>query len=177
MNPVQLSICKSPSTSINHSFLSLRVFVYEKLKWPIRIRFFFWLLLVLWHYGNTFGGYLWCYTKIILFEAPRWVTTRAIVCRNERSGVNGELAKGAMRVRLISSFDLYSCFLIWQVITGSTDGIGKEFAYQLAQRGFSVILVSRTLSKLKEVAADIGLFAKWNTSYRPMVIFMVFVDT
>ena len=42
------------------------------------------------------------------------------------------------------------------VVTGATDGIGKEFALQLAKAGFGIILVSRTESKLKSVAEEIG---------------------
>jgi len=43
----------------------------------------------------------------------------------------------------------------WAVITGCTDGIGKEFALQLAQKGFNVVLVSRTLAKLEALAEEI----------------------
>jgi 17beta-estradiol 17-dehydrogenase / very-long-chain 3-oxoacyl-CoA reductase len=41
------------------------------------------------------------------------------------------------------------------VITGASDGIGKEFALQLASKGFNVVLVSRTQSKLEALAKDI----------------------
>jgi 17beta-estradiol 17-dehydrogenase / very-long-chain 3-oxoacyl-CoA reductase len=44
----------------------------------------------------------------------------------------------------------------WAVITGASDGIGKEFALQLAQKGFNIVLVSRTASKLDALAADIS---------------------
>ncbi|AET38283.1 ketoreductase Ecym_2565 [Eremothecium cymbalariae DBVPG len=37
----------------------------------------------------------------------------------------------------------------YALITGASDGIGKEFAVQLAERGFNLLLVSRTHSKLK----------------------------
>ena len=40
----------------------------------------------------------------------------------------------------------------WAVVTGATDGIGKAYSEQLAERGMNVVLVSRTLSKLEEVA-------------------------
>uniref|UniRef100_A0A914YRZ2 Uncharacterized protein n=1 Tax=Panagrolaimus superbus TaxID=310955 RepID=A0A914YRZ2_9BILA len=30
----------------------------------------------------------------------------------------------------------------WAAVTGSTDGIGKEYAIQLAQKGFNLILIS-----------------------------------
>ncbi|KAI3644481.1 hypothetical protein MP228_010645 [Amoeboaphelidium protococcarum] len=43
----------------------------------------------------------------------------------------------------------------YALITGSTDGIGKEYALQLAKRGLNIILVSRTHSKLDAVAEEI----------------------
>ncbi|XP_013184064.2 very-long-chain 3-oxoacyl-CoA reductase [Amyelois transitella] len=43
----------------------------------------------------------------------------------------------------------------WAMVTGSTDGIGKEYARQLAARGCDIILVSRSLDKLKNVASEI----------------------
>lgn len=44
------------------------------------------------------------------------------------------------------------------VVTGSTDGIGREYAKQLAHRGINIVLISRTKSKLIEVANEIGKF-------------------
>ncbi|CAI9587287.1 unnamed protein product [Staurois parvus] len=41
------------------------------------------------------------------------------------------------------------------VVTGATDGIGKAYARELAKRGLDVVLISRTLEKLKKVAAEI----------------------
>ncbi|KAI5679309.1 hypothetical protein M9H77_10259 [Catharanthus roseus] len=43
----------------------------------------------------------------------------------------------------------------WAVITGATDGIGKAFAFQLAQRGLNLILVGRNLQKLEQVSSSI----------------------
>lgn len=43
----------------------------------------------------------------------------------------------------------------WAVVTGASDGIGKEFSIQLAQKGFNLILVSRTLTKLQTLAQEI----------------------
>ncbi|KAG0262461.1 hypothetical protein DFQ27_002325 [Actinomortierella ambigua] len=43
----------------------------------------------------------------------------------------------------------------WAVITGATDGIGKEFASQLASKKLNVVLVSRSMDKLKAVAEEI----------------------
>lgn len=41
-------------------------------------------------------------------------------------------------------------------MTGATDGIGREFAFQLAKAGFNVFLASRTAEKLQAVANEIG---------------------
>jgi 17beta-estradiol 17-dehydrogenase / very-long-chain 3-oxoacyl-CoA reductase len=41
------------------------------------------------------------------------------------------------------------------VVTGASDGIGKEYAQQLAGRGFNILLVSRTKSKLDTLASEI----------------------
>lgn len=43
----------------------------------------------------------------------------------------------------------------WAVVTGASDGIGKEIAKELAERGLSVVLISRTLSKLQSVAQEL----------------------
>ncbi|XP_058094147.1 very-long-chain 3-oxoacyl-CoA reductase 1-like [Magnolia sinica] len=40
----------------------------------------------------------------------------------------------------------------WALITGPTDGIGKAFALQLAQKGLNLILVGRNPNKLKTVS-------------------------
>jgi 17beta-estradiol 17-dehydrogenase / very-long-chain 3-oxoacyl-CoA reductase len=40
-------------------------------------------------------------------------------------------------------------------VTGATDGIGKGVAMQLAKRGVSVLLVSRTQQRLDDTAAEI----------------------
>lgn len=40
-------------------------------------------------------------------------------------------------------------------MTGATDGIGKAYAEELARRGFSIVLISRTQEKLDDVAKSI----------------------
>jgi len=44
----------------------------------------------------------------------------------------------------------------WAVITGATDGIGKAYALALAKKGMSVVLISRTETKLQDVAKEIN---------------------
>ncbi|QDZ18098.1 short-chain dehydrogenase/reductase [Chloropicon primus] len=41
------------------------------------------------------------------------------------------------------------------VVTGCTDGIGKAFCEELAKMGFPLLLISRTESKLQDLAADL----------------------
>jgi 17beta-estradiol 17-dehydrogenase / very-long-chain 3-oxoacyl-CoA reductase len=41
------------------------------------------------------------------------------------------------------------------MVTGATDGIGKAICEELARTGFNIILVSRTLSKLQNVAKEL----------------------
>ncbi|XP_017850856.1 very-long-chain 3-oxoacyl-CoA reductase isoform X2 [Drosophila busckii] len=43
----------------------------------------------------------------------------------------------------------------WAVVTGSTDGIGKAYARQLARKGLNLVLISRSLEKLTLVAKEI----------------------
>ncbi|XP_039453293.1 very-long-chain 3-oxoacyl-CoA reductase-like isoform X1 [Culex pipiens pallens] len=53
----------------------------------------------------------------------------------------------------------------WAVVTGSSDGIGRQYADQLAQKGMNILLISRTEHKLIAVAAEIerkyGVQTKW----------------
>jgi 17beta-estradiol 17-dehydrogenase / very-long-chain 3-oxoacyl-CoA reductase len=43
----------------------------------------------------------------------------------------------------------------WAVVTGASDGLGKEYAIQLAQKGFNLLLISRTASKLETLSSEI----------------------
>lgn len=43
----------------------------------------------------------------------------------------------------------------WAVITGSSDGIGKEYAKNIARKGMNLVLLSRTASKLSALAEEI----------------------
>jgi len=46
----------------------------------------------------------------------------------------------------------------WAIVTGATDGIGKEFTLQLAKRGFNMILISRSQTKLEETVKEIEVY-------------------
>ena len=43
----------------------------------------------------------------------------------------------------------------WAVITGASDGIGKEFAKSLSKLGFNLVLIARRKEKLEELAKSI----------------------
>ena len=43
----------------------------------------------------------------------------------------------------------------WAIITGATDGIGKAYALELAHKGMSIVLISRTETKLQYVKNEI----------------------
>jgi short-subunit dehydrogenase len=45
----------------------------------------------------------------------------------------------------------------WALITGASEGIGAEYAKQLAAQGFKIALVSRTESKLEAVARGLNV--------------------
>lgn len=51
----------------------------------------------------------------------------------------------------------------WAVITGSTDGIGKAFAEELAGDGLNIFLISRNAEKLALVAQDLERVYKVRT--------------
>lgn len=52
----------------------------------------------------------------------------------------------------------------WALITGCTSGIGKAFADLLAEKGFSLVLVSRNEEKLKALSDELKCNYKINTS-------------
>ncbi|XP_061365783.1 very-long-chain 3-oxoacyl-CoA reductase-like protein At1g24470 [Gastrolobium bilobum] len=54
-----------------------------------------------------------------------------------------------------SEKDLIRSYGSWALVTGATDGIGKALAFQLAQRGLNLVLVSRSSEKLQKVAGEI----------------------
>ena len=54
------------------------------------------------------------------------------------------------------------------MITGASDGIGKEYALQLAAKGYNIVLISRTQSKLLELAKE--LKEKYNVETRNLAM-------
>ncbi|XP_069595228.1 very-long-chain 3-oxoacyl-CoA reductase [Ranitomeya imitator] len=86
-------------------------------------------------------GVFWCLGVI----AASWLGVRAawLLLRGARVWVLGSGAQVGPRTGK------------WAVVTGATDGIGKAYAEELARRGMCIVLISRTLEKLDEVAKSI----------------------
>jgi len=57
------------------------------------------------------------------------------------------------------------------VVTGATDGIGKEYARELARQGLNLVLISRTKEKLIAVTNEIGKHTYWYTYILYLLIF------
>ncbi|KAL1463113.1 hypothetical protein WDU94_014899 [Cyamophila willieti] len=55
----------------------------------------------------------------------------------------------------ISPKDLPKKYGPWAVVTGSTDGIGKAYAIELAKRKMNLVLISRSVEKLKNTKQEI----------------------
>ncbi|CAD5214795.1 unnamed protein product [Bursaphelenchus xylophilus] len=62
----------------------------------------------------------------------------------------------------------------WAAVTGATDGIGKQYAIQLAKQGMNLVLISRTQSKLDDVREEI---LKLNPNIKIETIAFDFTDT
>ncbi|KAM4575964.1 17-beta-hydroxysteroid dehydrogenase type 3 [Odontesthes bonariensis] len=60
----------------------------------------------------------------------------------------------------------------WAVVTGASEGIGKAYAFALAEHGMNVVIMSRTKATLDQVAKGIGE----TTGQRVKVIVMDFTD-
>ncbi|XP_061756446.1 17-beta-hydroxysteroid dehydrogenase type 3 isoform X2 [Nerophis ophidion] len=44
----------------------------------------------------------------------------------------------------------------WAVVTGASEGIGREYAFALAEQGMNVVIMSRTKATLEQLAKEIG---------------------
>uniref|UniRef100_A0A803SYV3 Hydroxysteroid 17-beta dehydrogenase 12 n=1 Tax=Anolis carolinensis TaxID=28377 RepID=A0A803SYV3_ANOCA len=63
-----------------------------------------------------------------------------------------------VRTHVLSEFRKgvdFSHYGTWAVVTGATTGIGKSYAHELAKKGLDIVLISRSMEKLKQVAAEI----------------------
>ncbi|XP_014797924.1 PREDICTED: hydroxysteroid dehydrogenase-like protein 1 isoform X1 [Calidris pugnax] len=67
--------------------------------------------------------------------------------------------------KLGGEIDLVKRYGKWAVVTGSTDGIGKAYAEELAKRGVNIILISRNKEKLESVSRSISETYKVETDF------------
>lgn len=51
---------------------------------------------------------------------------------------------------------LFAAYGPWAVVTGASNGIGREMAYRLAAAGLNLVLVARRRPVLEEIAAELG---------------------
>lgn len=56
----------------------------------------------------------------------------------------------------------------WAVVTGASDGIGRQFAFALAEEGINLILVARREGELRDVASGIKALADVDVSIMPV---------
>ena len=64
--------------------------------------------------------------------------------------------KGSWAGKEIRNFLHIGILTRWLVITGASDGIGREYSIQLAKKGFNVLVVARNEAALKSVTDEIG---------------------
>ncbi|KAB8272734.1 very-long-chain 3-oxoacyl-CoA reductase [Aspergillus minisclerotigenes] len=102
-----------------------------------------------------------CLSNLELNLAPGWQTVSAYFLLAAGSLFVASRALTFVRV-LLSLFVLPGKSLrsfgpkgSWAVVTGASDGLGKEFSLQLARAGFNIVLVSRTASKLTTLSDEI----------------------
>ena len=55
----------------------------------------------------------------------------------------------------------------WALITGASDGLGKEYSIQLAKSGFNIVLMARNQKKTQDVADQIA--KEWNVKTKVIV--------
>ncbi|KAM8799194.1 inactive hydroxysteroid dehydrogenase-like protein 1 [Eudromia elegans] len=67
--------------------------------------------------------------------------------------------------KVVGEIDLVRRYGRWAVVTGSTDGIGKAYAEELARRGVNIILISRSKEKLEAVSRSIAETYKVETDF------------
>jgi len=58
----------------------------------------------------------------------------------------------------------------WAVVTGSTDGIGKAYAKELARKGLNILLISRSVEKLKETQSEIETATNNKVSVKTLAV-------
>ncbi|KAF6200127.1 hypothetical protein GE061_006428 [Apolygus lucorum] len=100
---------------------------------------------------DVLSEYLWS----PLWDVFGWVglIVFTVICATVLLKMLGWL--GDILFSLGRSKDLVKVYGRWAVVTGSTDGIGKGYAMELARKGMNICLISRNEEKLINVANEI----------------------
>uniref|UniRef100_A0A183C0T3 Hydroxysteroid dehydrogenase-like protein 2 n=1 Tax=Globodera pallida TaxID=36090 RepID=A0A183C0T3_GLOPA len=104
----------------------------------------------------------------------------------------GRIGLGLLYVKVLQSlFNIFYPYLVgrprnlrelagenagWAVVTGATDGIGKAYARELAQRGFDLVLISRSADKLETVATELKQYSRESSGLREVQVRTVQFD-
>lgn len=88
---------------------------------------------------------IFCFAATVGIIFALWIVFNAVIT----------LVKGIKAHFMSEIVPLSIKFGSWAVITGSTDGIGKAYALELAKRGINIVLISRNEKKLEAVAEEI----------------------
>ena len=59
--------------------------------------------------------------------------------------------------RILPSPSITDTYGRWAVITGCTAGVGRSYTVELARRGVNVVLISRNVDKLRELAREVEM--------------------
>ncbi|XP_026821487.1 very-long-chain 3-oxoacyl-CoA reductase-like [Rhopalosiphum maidis] len=120
------------------------------------------LMCWLWWSANAAAYWVGAAVVVRRFLVPWscWLGRRALCwCRYALSSVRGDAGPDMPRAppvcRCCGGVYFDDMAGGWAVVTGCTDGIGKQYAIQLADRGMNVALVSRNADKLRAIAQQI----------------------
>ena len=106
-----------------------------------------------------------CFPSFLPYDTPISAGRQNETKRNETRQVLGVTYRYLLRPPLkLTKFGKYA------VVTGATDGIGKAYAHALSKRGMSLVLISRTDSKLRAVADEIDSTAKGGTTEKTRIV-------
>ena len=88
-----------------------------------------------------------------------------------KNGLQGYILPRIWNI-VFGQMDFSSRFGEWALVTGSSQGIGRAYAQELAKRGMNIVLVARNKERLDKVARDL----QENYKVKTFVIVVDFTD-